>query len=314
MTLTARCWPRRVLAVTALAVLAAACTPGSLESPGASANSSQGCDIDAEPPGREVRVNVGDQMRSALLHTPESVTVDEPSPLVLVFHGFGSSAVGMEVGSGMSEQADDAGFIAVYPQGTGFSPQWDLVGNDDTMFIDELLDRLEAEVCFDLLRVYATGFSMGGGMANIVGCRLAGRIAAIGPVSGIYLPDEAESCTPSRPVPVIAFHGIADAVLPYAGGRAPGPYPEMMGVEAWAADWAERNGCDEEPEPQRAIIETVEPLFWTGCSAPVELYPIANRGHTWPGSPLDASPETANDVSAANLIWDFFARYTLTEP
>lgn len=232
---------------------------------------------------------------------------------MLVFHGFGDSPVGIETGTGMSDQADRAGFIAVYPQGSGFSPQWDLVGTDDIAFVDELLSRLEAELCFDLRRVYATGFSMGGGMANIVGCQLAERIAAIAPVSGIYLPGDSESCMPSRPVPVIAFHGVVDDVLPYGGGPAPGQYPEMIGVETWAAGWADRNECGAGPESQPAIIATVEPPFWTGCAAPVELYPIANRGHSWPGSPLDASPATEDDISAADLIWDFFSRHALPE-
>ncbi len=304
---------RQGLACTAIVLLAAACGPAASEPTESPASSSQGCASDSSAPGRDVRVTLDDVTRSALLHVPESLDPEQPSPLVLVFHGFGGSPVGIEVGTGMSEQADEAGFIAVYPQGTGFSPQWDLVGMNDTDFVDALLDQLEAELCFDLRRVYATGFSMGGGMANIVGCRMAGRIAAIAPVSGIYLPDDAESCMPSRPLPVIGFHGVVDDVLPYEGGPAPGQYPEIIGVETWAAAWAARNNCDAESQPQAAISDAVEPLFWTGCPAPIELYPIANRGHTWPGSPLDASSETEDDISATALMWDFFTRHPLPE-
>lgn len=302
---------RRGLAYALLAVLASACVSGDSDSAVAPVAATEGCASASAEAGREVNLTVGNQTRTALLHVPESVDPGMPPPLVLVFHGFAGSPVAMEVGSDMSEKADEAGFVAVYPEGTGFSPQWDLVGADDTEFVDRLLTTLEGEVCFDPRRVYASGFSMGGGMANIVACRLAGRIAGLASVSGVYLPTHSESCMPSRPVPVIAFHGKLDDVLPYDGGTAPGTYHEVIGVEDWAVDWADRNGCAEGPERQPAISEAVEPLFWIGCAAPVELYPVANRGHTWPGSPLDVSPETMDDISATDLIWDFFARQSL---
>jgi polyhydroxybutyrate depolymerase len=86
--------------------------------------------------------------------------------------------------------------------------------------------------------------------------------------------------------------------------------PPVIGVEAWAAQWARRNGCDGGPSQQSAI-GTVEPLFWQGCVAPVELYRITRGGHTWPGGFQDDPAMTTHDISANDVIWDFFTRFAL---
>lgn len=287
-----------------LAFLAAACTSGVSEST-REAVPTRSCSAASSEDSGEFSVAVGGGTRTALVHVPDDMDAGSPPPLVLVFHGFAGSPEDMEAGSGMSAKADEVGFIAVYPAGLGSPAGWDLVGGDDAAFIEGLLASMAAQVCFDPRRVYASGFSMGGGMATAVGCRMADRIAAIAPVSGVNLADEIAPCQPSRPMPYIAFHGVLDGVLPYAGGPLRGPYPEVIGAEAAAAAWAKHNGCGSEPQPQPVINQTVEPMFWTGCAAPVEFYRITNRGHTWPGSPLDVSPETVDDINATDVIWDF---------
>jgi hypothetical protein len=56
-------------------------------------------------------------------------------------------------------------------------------------------------------RIYAIGFSSGARMSSRLACDLSDRMAAIGPVGGLRYP---EDCAPTRPVPVIAFHGKRD--------------------------------------------------------------------------------------------------------
>jgi polyhydroxybutyrate depolymerase len=212
----------------------------------------------------------------------------------------------------LSAKADSGGFLAVYPSALGDPAKWDVAGDSDIKFIETLLERLVREPCLDRNRVFATGISMGAGMANIVGCRLSDRIAAIATVSGVYGPNWGDPCRPSRPVPVLAFHGLADPIVPYAGGPIEDPeqgqiadLPPVIAVEKWAANWASVNGCDPEPKPQPPIGE-VQPLFWLGCHAPVRLYKIGGGGHTWPGGPSN-EPMTNYDVSATDMIWDFFS-------
>lgn len=232
-------------------------------------------------------------------------------PLVLAFHGYNSSPEDFEAFARLSKKADDAGFILAYPRAIDDPSRWDLAGTRDTAFVDALLTQLEASFCVDALRVYAAGHSMGGGMANVVGCRLADRFAAIASVSGLYGPAHGDPCTPSREVPVVAFHGVLDPIVPYGGGpiNAAGAQP-VIAVEDWAAGWAKRNGCSRGPEPRPAIGD-VEPLAWKGCAAPVELYRIPHGGHTWPGSPIDDPMLTTHDISANDVIWEFFVRQAL---
>lgn len=54
-------------------------------------------------------------------------------------------------------------------------------------------------------------------------------------------------CTDHRPVPMIAFHGTADPVVPYNGGRTlvgPDVFPS---VPNFTATCAQRNGCGANP-------------------------------------------------------------------
>jgi len=267
------------------------------------------------PNSGHVSVASGGSSRQALVHVPKSSAGGRQFAAVLVFHGLGDTSELVEDMTAFSRKADKAGFVAVYPQALGDPGRWDIAGSRDTAFIASLLTALKTDACIDQTRIYATGISMGGGMVNALGCRLADRIAAIAPVSGLYGPGWEGPCTPSRSMPVVAFHGLMDPIVPYAGGSIADPEgrtagdPPVIGVESWAAGWATRNHCDPNPTAQ-AAIGNVMPLVWQHCSAPVELYRIGNGGHTWPGSSWD-EPQTNRDIVATDVIWQFFSTKAL---
>jgi len=254
-------------------------------------------------------VQTAEGSRQALVHLPAPTANGGPLPVVLVLHGLGGTTVDVEDQTAFSTTADQAGFIAVYPQGLGDPPSWDIAGASDTAFIGSLLTALELDACVDPARIYAAGFSMGGGMVNALGCRLADRIAAIAPVSGLYGPDWEGACAPVRPMPVIAFHGVLDPLVPYDGSTAGADGPPVIAVESWAEGWATRNHCDPGPVAQPAIGQVV-PLFWHGCAAPVELYRINDGIHSWPSSSFD-DPQANGEISATELIWQFFSTQSL---
>jgi polyhydroxybutyrate depolymerase len=144
--------------------------------------------------------------------------------------------------------------------------------------VADLLDHISQHLNIDPKRVYATGFSSGGGLAEWLACSLADRIAAVGPVAGAHFHDS--PCQPSRPVPVIAFHGSHDYTVPYWGG-----YDLFASIPMWAQFWAERNGCN--PKPVSGYrSKGVSAQFWgkSDQGADVALYTALNLGHTWPGS------------------------------
>ncbi len=251
-------------------------------------------------------ITSGGELRGYLLHVPPSYQPGTPMPLVINLHGFSSNAAEEEILSEMSAKADEAGFIVVYPEGRGSPQSWAVgpgpAGQQDVQFIRDLVALLQEQLSIDPARIYATGISNGGGMANRLACDMPDVIAAIAPVSGAYL--FWQDCSPSRPVPVVAFHGTADQIVPYEGqGRTLPP------IRDWAAAWASRNGCSATPTVTFQKGE-VTGETWDSCSAEVVLYTIEGRGHSWPGSAMIPALDIATqDIVATEVIWEFFAAH-----
>jgi polyhydroxybutyrate depolymerase len=242
--------------------------------------------------------------RHYVLHVPTGYPGNAPVPLLLNFHGYGSNSREEEALSGTSVKADHEGFIVVYPDGIGKA--WhtgpETGGVQDRQFIRDLIASLEAQYNIDPKRIYATGLSNGGGMTDRLGCEMADLIAAIAPDSGAY--NFWQNCHPSRPMPVLAFHGLDDNVVPYNGGTPQAMEPP---IQEWAAAWASHDGCMAEPM-KSTPIDTVTVQNWSGCqgNAEVILYTLAKHGHSWPGSPVMPRAITSQAVNATDLMWEFF--------
>lgn len=265
------------------------------------------CDgLEAQPLDAVWTVTTGDGLRSFRVHVPASYEPSVPTPVVLNFHGITSNGLQQELFSRMLDKADAAGFIAVHPEGIGNS--WNAgvgccgtaqsMNVDDVGFTAAMLDELEARLCVDTRRVYATGMSNGGYMSHRLGCELADRIAAIAPVAGT---NAVASCVPSRPVPVIHFHGTDDETVSY-------DY-----VAPTMSAWVARNGCNSESTQTFANGDSVCET-WTGCDGGVEvvLCTVDGGGHTWPGGlVVPALGHTTMDLIANDAMWDFFQRFPL---
>ncbi len=226
----------------------------------------------------EEQLTSGGITRHYLLHLPAGYRAGDPLPLVLNFHGYNSNSAQEENLTAMSAKAGREGFIVVYPDGLNSTwytgPGAD--GQQDMQFVRDLISYLESQYSIDPKRIYATGISNGGGMANRLGCDMADLIAAIAPDSGTY--NFWQDCNPSRPLPVLAFHGLDDNVVPYAGGT-----PSFMEppIEEWAAAWAGRDGCASAPVIT-APVAGVTLRTWSDCggSAEVILYTLEGHGHS----------------------------------
>jgi polyhydroxybutyrate depolymerase len=281
-------------------------------------------------PGDQTRtVTVAGRERNYLIHAPPSIDATKPIPVVLIFHGGGTNAAQMVHFCVLNDKADEAGFLAVYPNGTGRTEQlltWN-AGNccgyaqqeivDDVGFVRKLLDDLGAVSQIDAKRVYATGMSNGAMMAYRLASELSDRIAAIAPVAG---PMGTRECHPTRAVPVLHFHGTDDKFAPLAGGRGERSLSQtdFYSVEHSLGCWIKANGCDEKPvvveEPAKVADGTkAARKTWGGGKngAEVVLIEIAGAGHTWPGrqpSVLFLGKSTKN-VAANDEIWEFFKKH-----
>jgi polyhydroxybutyrate depolymerase len=274
-------------------------------------------------------ITVGATQRNYLVHIPPQAAAGKPLPVVLVFHGAMSNAQQTVRYTGLNEKADRAGFIAVYPNGTGRFERvliWNAgnccgrgerEGSDDVAFIEALLDELATETKIDPKRVFATGISNGAMMCYRLADVLSDRIAAIAPVSG---PMGGETCNPRRPVSVIYFHGTADPFVPFLGGRGDKSLPTVrfFSVEHSVKLWVQADGCPAQPTvtqlPQKVADGTsvTRKVYGPGKQgAEVVLYEIEGGGHTWPGRPLHIEflGKATQQISANDLMWDFFVRH-----
>ncbi len=214
---------------------------------------------------------------------------DRIRPLVISLHGIDSNADEHERLTGLSHRAAESGFVLVYPEALGQPAMWNIrdcaFAPDDITFLCCLIEHLCGRLNIDRARIYVCGFSNGGGMANRVACSLSQLVAGVASVSGAY--PFWNGCCPAQPVPLLAVHGTADQIVPYAGlGDSLPP------VYDWIREWARRNRCSPHPKVERPAPQIIT-YSWLERN-PVKLVVIEGGGHDWPGW-------------ASRLIWDFFS-------
>lgn len=261
-------------------------------------------DCAAVPVGvTEFVLDAGGAEHDVRVYVPTTYDGGSDLPLVMNFHGFGSTGDQQAAFTGYEELAEDEGFIVAHPTAVPSSADeqgrnaWETLttddpGKDDFAFTNELLDLLIEDYCVDATRVYATGMSGGGIFTSQLVCEMSDRLAAAVSVAAIHFPT---SCDPAQAVPFMAIHGTDDPTVPFDGDLT----GTRFETEAFAqllfstpipdqfADFAKVLGCD--PEGER--IQTSTDVFTTtysGCEddVPLMFREVVGGGHAWPSSPL----------------------------
>jgi len=278
---------------------------------------------------KQYTLNIGPSARSFLVHVPKKLAAANPA-LVVALHGGGTNGKKMERFCGLSEIAEQYGFVVVYPNGKGrlkgfltwnagsccgYAQKHD---SDDVAFIRQLIAYMIGQYHIDPSRIYITGISNGAMMAYRLAAEIPDQIAAIAPIAGTLTIDPG---TIQAAMPIIHFHGTDDRFVPYAGGRGSRGVTRnsYMPVEEAINVWVRIN--------QTAAIPRVEDLpalhndgtrviryaYRAGRdSQNIVMYKIIGGGHTWPGQPharLLLGP-TTTEISANDLIWEFFHAHT----
>jgi polyhydroxybutyrate depolymerase len=228
---------------------------------------------------------------------------------------------------GLNKTSDKAGFIVVYPSGTGTGPflVWNAGGfrgklaegkPDDVAYIGKLLDDLATVVNVDTKRVYACGMSNGAMMCYRLAAEMSDRIAAIAPVAGTIAIEESK---PQRPVPVIHFHGTKDNIVPFEMPKRKSQFMKFLGVEESIQTWVNLNGCDKTcttetiSKDDDELKVTRQTYSGRKAGADVVLITIEDGGHTWPGQqpPVGFIGKSAQNISANEIMWEFFQKHPL---
>jgi polyhydroxybutyrate depolymerase len=278
---------------------------------------SSGCERTPVAPGvTDETLTSGGEERVFQLSIPEAYDGTTPFPVVLGLHSLTAAHLLAPIEASFGALAERDEFIGVTPSGRldDGVPFWFAAptrDNYDVAFIAAVLDEIEAELCVDRARVYATGVSNGAQMSSVLACRLPHRIAAVAAIAGVEFSDGCDD----GPVPVMAFHGTADPVITYDGpglnttriadmhywkGDVPEGLPEQRGVDASMEAWARHNECDPEPVEEPVAVD-VRRRTWQNCSAATVLYVVDGGGHGRP----EVEPDGAG-VDAAGLVAEFF--------
>ncbi|MBN1171610.1 MAG: alpha/beta fold hydrolase [Micromonosporaceae bacterium] len=248
-------------------------------------------------PGSTVTVELDE--RPFALHLPTSYDAVHQMPLVVLLHGYTSSAAEAERYFALTAESDRRGFLYAMPDGTRdaaddrFWNATDACCNfygsevDDAGYLRRLLEVVTAAYLVDPNRVYVIGHSNGGFMAHRLACEHPSAITAIVSLAGAA-PNDPASCTPALPVSVLQIHGTADSTIRF-DGRVSGKksYPSAM---ATVDLWRRLNGCAEQASTSATSIdlestlpgaETTVTAYQAGCrgGSRVALWSIPGGGH-----------------------------------
>lgn len=202
------------------------------------------------------RISVNGQTRQYILNVPRSYDGETDVPLILDFHPLMSSASYQSSNSGTNALSESVGFIVAYPDGIddawNFGPCCTESRQvDDEAFARAIVEELKDEGCVDEKRVYAMGFSNGGGMSHYLACGAADVFAAVAPASFDLVSER--QCNPSRPISVFSSRGRFDFIVPYRGGASTPPTPyrldtiHFLGAEGTFEEWGRINQCSGNP-------------------------------------------------------------------
>lgn len=281
----------------------------------------------------------GGLKRTYIIHIPASHDVAKSSPLLIALHGgsgTGRHMVRLTQG-GFDTLSDKDGFVVVYPDGidkswndgrsaeeTGYRVHKENI--DDVGFISSLIDSLVEKMNIDQKRVYVTGMSNGATMSYRLACELSDKIAAIAPVTGNLPQNIYPSCSPSRPISVLAINNENDPLMPWAGKDITGPFGfkklgKVLSTYETVRFWANHNNCS--LSPVITYNQDIDPADGTRIrkeaygngenGAEVILYAIEGGGHTWPGGYQYLNERiigrTSRDMDANEVIWEFFKKH-----
>lgn len=315
----------------ATGVLAAAAATAQPHSKMRAATGSAGCG--KQPPIQPGQWQSGetDQGRQYRYFLPATYDASAPAPLILSFHGAKRDIDDQRKEDRLSKTRFNTDHVVVYLQGAAVDPddagstEWygapDVKTDADLGFTAAVLDAVEADLCVDPRRIYATGQSQGGGFVGRLACDrdLSRRIAAFAPVAGAFYNaaiDVEGECDPvtmenacdagRADVPILELHGGDDRTISFHGDWRQGAC--LPAVRHWAKDWARRDGLDLD-DRESAVAGTDGGQMWVygdGDGLVTLVKAGDDVGHVW------MSIDRGNaDIEASEWVMDFFRKHSL---
>lgn len=261
-----------------------------------SAATSAGCGKQRTLQNGTLTITVNKAARKYILRVPDGYDSEHPYRLVLAYAWSGGSASQVASSNYFTFATEDSkNTIFAAPEASDGAGSW---SKDDVAFTDAILSQIEGDLCIDPTRVFATGFSFGGGMAMALACTRADVFRAVAFFSGADLTGSCPT-TLTKPIAYYASQASEDA-----NGMSP---TNPMTGEMKQAQFAAVNGCTAEPSSTTfpAAGQPHVCTIYKNCSAghPTE-YCVFNGAHGW--EPKDPGQSTSWNATEA---WKFITQF-----
>ncbi len=215
---------------------------------------------------------------------------------------------------------------------------------DDVGFIKKMLTNIKNTFNINDKMIFSTGMSNGAIMTYRLACELSKEIAAVAPVASV---GHYQNCHPERPVPILHIHGLNDPCAPYNGCqecksciqtylkalgiKTKNNNSSAMSVPKYIERWRKTNKCSDKTKTiYKKGGATCKKYLNCLDNADIILCTVKNMGHVWPGKAEYGSTscqqkpngklcslwkkivgKTSTDISANDMIWDFFKKHPL---
>jgi poly(3-hydroxybutyrate) depolymerase len=252
-----------------------------------------------------ITITSSGQSRRYLLWYPDNYDNTHPYRLIFAYHWYSGSAsqvfdCNTESIKCYTTQTPFYGLlnlannstIFIAPDGTGSPLGWPNSNGQDLVFTDDMLKQVENDLCIDTTRIFANGFSYGGGMSYAIACDRATVFRGVAVYSGAQL----SGCTDGKkPIAYYGSHGVDDGTCSFSGGCALRDH------------FAQVNGCTAQTPPQPSAGQAHICTSYQGCSAGHPLRWCAFIG----SNKHDPSPRDPGQSTTWNPgeVWNFITQF-----
>ena len=265
--------------------------------------------------GGYVTIQSGGESRGFAMRLPNNYDNTKPYWLIFGFHWNGGNS--KEVDSGgtngynMShfglQKLSENGAIFVAPQGIGNG--WANSNGRDLTFVDDMVELITENYCVDMNRLFANGFSYGGGMSYGIACDRADVFRGVAIYNGAVL----SGCQNGNdPIAYWQMAGLTDGTTTMAMG------------EPMRDRFIENNGCTPQNAPQPPMpppylsdgghictdyeCESDYPLRWCVHQSGHGNAVVDGTGDLWNGcaTPPNSCSDECPCTWVPEDVWNFF--------
>jgi poly(3-hydroxybutyrate) depolymerase len=262
---------------------------------GGGAGQTAGCGKTRTLQNGTITIMFNNASRKYILRAPDDYDSDHPYRLVFAYAESGASATSVADRNYFTMAAldTDKTTIFVAPDAANGMGSW---SKSDVDLTDAILAELEADLCIDKTRIFATGFSFGGAMSLAIACQRADVFRGVAFFSGA---DLTGSCTEplTKPIAYYASQASEDSTGD--------PMPTSGRVKQ--AEFAAVNGCTAEPSATTfpAAGEPHTCTIYKNCSeGHPTVYCVFEGPHGW--EPRDPGQSMSWNAPEA---WKFITQF-----